>query len=143
MAMKTVSQAEQALTELAERFTHWRQSRANIHERIPVPLWDQAVALSQVLPNGQVAKALRLSATDLKNRRLAQQASVPTQAPAESDPQFIDMTPAGAGWSAGPSATQVELERPDGLRMRIRCGAGSAELGELVRVFVEGERCFN
>jgi hypothetical protein len=142
MAIKTVSQAEQALAELAERFTHWRQSRASLHERIPAPLWDQAVALSQVLPNGQVAKALRLSATDLKNRRLAQQASVPPQAP-ESDPQFIDVTPATAGWSAGPSATQVELERPDGLRMRIRCGAGSEELGELVRVFVEGRRCFN
>lgn len=142
MAMKTVSQAEQALAELAERFTHWRQSRASLHERIPAPLWDQAVALSQVLPNGQVAKALKLNATDLKNRRLAQQASVPAPAP-ESDPQFIDVTPAGAGWSAGPSATQVELERPDGLRMRIRCGAGSAELGELVRVFVEGRRCFN
>jgi hypothetical protein len=142
MAMKTVSQAEQALTELAERFTHWRQSRANIHERIPAPLWDQAVALSQVLTNGQVAKALKLSATDLKNRRLAQQASVPAQAP-ESNPRFIDVTPAGAGWIAGPSGDQVELERPDGLRMRIRCGAGAAELGELVRVFVEGGRCFN
>jgi hypothetical protein len=140
MAMKTISQAEQALAELAEQFTHWRQSRASRHERIPAPLWDQAVALSQVLPNGQVAKALRLSATDLKNRRLAQQATVPSPAP-EIDSPFIEVTPAGAGWRAGPSTTQVELERPDGLRLRIRAGAGSVELGELVRVFVEGGRC--
>jgi hypothetical protein len=56
MSMQTVSQAEQALAELAERFCHWRQNRAHTHARIPVPLWDQAVALSRVLPNGQVAK---------------------------------------------------------------------------------------
>jgi hypothetical protein len=140
MAMKTVSQAEQALVELAEQFTHWRQSRASRHERIPTPLWDQAVALSQVLPNGQVAKALRLSATDLKNRRLAQQATVPSPA-SEIDSPFIEVTPVGAGWRGGPSATQVELERPDGLRLRIRGSAVSAELGELVRVFVESGRC--
>jgi hypothetical protein len=55
MAIKTVSQAEQALAELAERFRHWRRHRAHRHERIPAPLWDQAVVLSEVLPNGQVA----------------------------------------------------------------------------------------
>ena len=136
--MKTVSQAEQALAELAEQFTHWRQSRAS-HERIPAPLWDQAVALSQVLPNGQVAKALRLSATDLKNRRWAQQASMPSPAP-ETDVQFIEVTPTAAGWNAGANPTQVEVERPDGLRLRIG-GVSSAELSELVRVFVEGGRC--
>jgi hypothetical protein len=96
--------------------------------------------LSQVLPNGQVAKALRLSATDLKNRRLAQQATVPSPA-SEIDSPFIEVTPVGAGWRGGPSATQVELERPDGLRLRIRGSAVSAELGELVRVFVESGRC--
>jgi hypothetical protein len=63
MSMQTVSQAEQALAERVERFSHWRRNRANTHERIPAPRWDQAVVLSQVLPNGQVAKALGLSAT--------------------------------------------------------------------------------
>jgi hypothetical protein len=33
--MKTVSQAEQALAQVAEQFSHWRQSRASIRERIP------------------------------------------------------------------------------------------------------------
>ena len=64
--MKTISQAEQALAELAAEFTDWRRRRGGRHERIPAPLWDQAVALSRVLPNGRVAKALKLSATDLK-----------------------------------------------------------------------------
>jgi hypothetical protein len=142
MAMKIerVSQAEQMLVDLAEQFTHWRQHRASRHERIPGPLWDQAVALSQVLPNGQVAKALGLSATDLKNRRLAQQATPAAQVPAAAA-SFIEVTPEAVGWNSGPSSTQVELERPDGLRMRIRCGAGSVGLGEVVRAFVEGGRC--
>ena len=139
MAIKTVSQAEQALAELAERFRHWRRHRAHRHERIPAPLWDQAVVLSEVLPNGQVARALGLSATDLKNRRLAQQTQVPTPAPG-SDPQFIEVTPAGPGANGESSGPQVELERPDGWRMRL-CGATAGELGELVRVFMAGGRC--
>jgi hypothetical protein len=140
MAMKTVSQAEQALAELAERFTQWRQHRAHRHERIPAPLWDQAVVLSEVLPNGQVARALGLSATDLKNRRLAQQTQAPSPAPGNA-PQFIEVTPVGAaGGLGGFSGPQVELERPDGLRMRIG-GATAGELGELVRVFMAGGRC--
>ena len=139
MAMKTVSQAEQALAELAERFTHWRRHRAHRHERIPAPLWDQAVVLSEVLPNGQVARALGLSATDLKNRRLAQQTHRPNPA-SGAEPQFIEITPVEAGENGGLSGPQVELERPDGLRMRIG-GATAGELGELVRVFMEGGRC--
>ena len=139
--MKTISQAEQALAELAEAFTDWRRHRGGRHERIPAPLWDRAVALSWVLPTGRVANVLKLSATDLKNRRLAQQATPARQAP-EAPAAFIEMTPAGTGWCAAEAhATQVELERPDGLRMRIGCGAGA--LGELVRAFVEGGRCFN
>jgi len=143
MSMNTVSQAEQALAELDERFRHWRQHRAHTHERIPAPLWDQAVALSQVLPNGQVAKALGLSATDLRKRRLAQQASLASVQAPGAEAQFIEVTPEGRGWVGGSSGTQVELERPDGLRMRIRYGSVPAGLSEVVRAFGEGGRCFN
>lgn len=144
MTTKTISQAEQALAELAEAFTDWRRHRAGRHERIPVPLWDRAVALSRVLPNGRVAKALKLSATDLKYRRLAQQAptTAPFQAPAV-DPTFIEVTPAGAGRSGGPSELRVELERPDGLRLRIGHGVDAVALAAVVRAFVEGGRCCN
>jgi len=82
----------------------------------------------------------RLSATDLKNRRLAQQTQAPSPAPGNA-PQFIEVTPVGAaGGLGGFSGPQVELERPDGLRMRIG-GATAGELGELVRVFMAGGRC--
>ena len=143
MSMQTVSQADQALAELAERFSHWRRNRANAHERIPAPLWDQAVALSQVLSNGEVAKALGLSATDLRKRRLAQQTHVPPLQAPDAEAQFIEVTAEGRGWVGGPSGTHVELERPDGLRMRIHYGSEPADLSEVVRAFVEGGRCFS
>jgi hypothetical protein len=52
--------AEAALTALAERFEHWHHTRANGCECIPEDLWNQAVALSTRLSNGQVAKRLPL-----------------------------------------------------------------------------------
>jgi hypothetical protein len=33
--------AEEALTELAERFEHWRQSRTQGRARVPKELWDR------------------------------------------------------------------------------------------------------
>jgi hypothetical protein len=141
MPISPISQAEQTLAELAEQFTRWRQQRAHRHERIPTPLWDQAVALTQVLPNGRVAKALRLSATDLKQRCRARQTTLAVATP-ESDPRFVALTPDAGAWPLA-SGTQVDLERPDGLRLRIRYAPGPTDLGEVVRAFVEGGRCFN
>ena len=67
------SPAEEALTDLARRFDHWRQSRTHGRARIPEDLWDQAVALSTALSNARVAKRLRLSPTDLRKQRVARQ----------------------------------------------------------------------
>jgi hypothetical protein len=129
------------LAELAKRFTCWRQQRAHRRERIPGSLWDQAVALTQVLPNGRVAKALGLSATDLKQRCRAQPTTLAVPTPG-SDPHFVELTPEAGVWPVA-AGTQVELERPDGVRMGIRYAPGSADLGEVVRAFVEGGQCFN
>ena len=52
-------QAEAALQQLAEQFSHWRQSRRTPYgPRIPDALWTEAVGLVQFLPLTQVAKAL-------------------------------------------------------------------------------------
>jgi hypothetical protein len=141
MSISTITQAEQALAELAEQFTRWRQQRANRHERIPTPLWDQAVALTQVLPNGRVAKALRLSATDVKQHGRARETTLAVATP-ESDPRFVELTPEAGAWPVA-AGTQVDLERPDGVRMGIRYAPGSTDLGEVVRALVAGGRCFN
>ena len=64
-------QAETALAELAEQFEEWRRSRTTGQERIPPRLWDQAVALSTVLPCARVARCLRVRSTDLRKRARA------------------------------------------------------------------------
>jgi hypothetical protein len=141
MPISPISQAEQTLSELAERFTGWRQQRAHRRERIPGPLWDQAVALTQVLPNGRVAKALGLNASDLKQHCLVRPTTLAVPTP-DVDPRFVELTPEAGAWSVV-SGTRVDLERPDGLRLRIRYAPGPTDLGEVVRAFVESGRCCN
>jgi len=119
MMNDTIAQAEQSLSQLGERFEHWRQTRAHGHEPIPQSLWDEAVALSRVLANSRVAKQLRLSPSDLKKRRLAQ--SPPGAITATAAPSaFVELTSI-APWQAQQGAPcLLEIERADGTRMRLR-----------------------
>ena len=137
MSTLQISSAEQELAELSERFAHWRASRANAQERIPQALWDEAIRVSTRLPNSHVAKTLRLSPGQLKRRRLAQQERVLTEA-VEADPNFVELTPV---WPmpgvASNTGTEVELERPDGARLRIRYRQPQPALADLVRAFLE------
>ena len=48
MHLMSSAHAEQQLAQLANQFAHWRQSRTTRFEHIPAPLWEQAIALSQV-----------------------------------------------------------------------------------------------
>ena len=130
-----VAHAEEALIELAGRFEHWRQSRATPRDRIPQALWDQAVTLSRVLSNSQVARQLRLSPTDWKKHRLAQQPSLSTPS-TEITPQFVDITPP-LPVSALPGGTEVEFERSDGARMRICYRESAPPLAALVQAFLD------
>lgn len=119
MPRDRIAQAEQALSELAKRFEHWRQTRANAHERIPQPLWDEAVALSRVLSDWRIGKRLRLSQTELKKRRLAQS---PTTAINVSDQPatFVELPAPSVGPAPLSAPILVEFERPDGARLRLR-----------------------
>ena len=47
------SQAEAALERLADQFTHWRQSRATAHERIPNPMWAVENDSCKILPDSR------------------------------------------------------------------------------------------
>lgn len=130
------SPAEEALTELARRFEHWRQSRTHGRARIPEDLWDQAVALSTVLSNARVAKRLRLSPTDLRKQRVARQGPSAITG-AETPPAFVDITPSMPWPTASPAETQVEFERPDGARMCIRSRESATPWVALVQMFLE------
>ncbi len=137
MSTPQISSAEQELAELSERFAHWRATRANAQERIPEVLWEEAIRVSTRLPNSRVAKTLHLSPGQLKRRRLAQQGAGATEA-VEATPNFVELTPV---WPlpkvSTDTATEVELERPDGARLRIRYRQSPPSLAQLMTTFLE------
>ena len=133
-------QAEAALADLAEQFERWRQSRATGQERIPPTLWEQAVALTAVLPCARVARRLRLRSTDLRKRGLAGPATVATEV-AGPIPDFVEVTAPWLG-SAAPGATLIEVERPDGARLRLHYRT-APPLAAVLRAFLEPARCCN
>jgi hypothetical protein len=68
--MKTMipAHAEHHLTQVADRFDHWRQTRTTPAEPIPHDLWEQAIALTAMFPITRVARRLRVSGGELKKR---------------------------------------------------------------------------
>ena len=129
-------QAEPALADLAEQFEQWRRTRATAQERIPPALWDQAVMLTTVLPCSQVAKRLRLSPSDLKKQCLARQGAVVAEATLPHS-GFIEVTTPTFGTAAVASATLIEVERPDGARLRLHYRTAPPPLGTVLRAFLE------
>jgi len=122
--------AEVALPQLAEQFTQWRQSRRTPRgPRIPEALWTEAVRLAQVLSRAPVAKALGLKPQAL-NRRCAAVEEPSPAAPAA--PRFVEVaTP----WRT--PTTEVEIQRPDGTRLRITYSETAPALAALVQAFLE------
>jgi hypothetical protein len=118
------------LEEVAEHFERWRRYKKK-GDRIPQPLWDEAIGLVETHGVSRVTRTLRLSATDLNKRRRIVGTRQRRQAPvAEAAFVEIEHTPIAA-----PDAqTQwMELERPDGMRLRIRPSRGVDMLALLER----------
>jgi hypothetical protein len=125
------SAAEGALQQLAEQFTHWRQSRRTPRgPRIPDPLWTEAIRLVQVLPLTRVAKALHLKPHALKRRSGV--GLTPTPPPAREVP-FVEVSLG----TRRPAPTEVEIQRPDGTRLRITYSETAPALAALVQAFLE------
>lgn len=134
MSLLPVAQAEDALRQLAEHLTHWRQSRPTPRGyRIPEPLWAEAITLARVLPLTRVAKQLGLKRQTLR-RRVA--AARPTAAAPERPPTptFVEVN-AAAAWRT-PTA-EVEIQRPDGTRLRITYSEAAPTLAPLLQTFLE------
>ena len=129
--------ADHQLDQLAGQFEHWRQTRSHPGERIPQPLWDQAAALAQVLPRSRVAQHLRLSPSDL-NQHMATRPNA-TPAPSRMPPPFVEV-PRVPACSPATTTIEIELERPDGARLHLRCPESTAPVATLVRAFLEGTR---
>jgi hypothetical protein len=133
MKIDTPLHPDHQLDQLAAQFEHWRQSRSHPHDRIPEPLWDQAVALTQTLSPSRVAKHLRLGGKDLKHqivKRQGKAAALPTAS------GFVEV-PRPPAQPQGVGSLEVELHRPDGARLRIHSPDAALPLAAIVHSFLE------
>ena len=123
------------LEEVAKHIEQWRSHKKN-GERIPQPLWNEALGLISTYGISRVSRTLRLSYTELNKRLRIIEAEQHRQAP-RAETAFVEMDRALVDQAPGPDAAAVwmELERPDGLRLRIRPTHG-ADMLALVERFM-------
>ncbi len=127
------SSSDQELDRLADQFAHWRKSRTTPRERIPQPLWDQAILLTQALPISRVAKRLGLCTADLKKRCVTPPTSSNKEMLADTL-NFVEVS-ASSLWQT--SSAEVDLQRADGARMHMVYRESQPPLAALVRAFLE------
>ncbi len=124
------AQVEEQLRHVTEQFAQWRQSRTTPRGRIPKSLWAQAATIAQVLSCGRVAKQLGLTPQALKRRRDAL-SRPPALTPPPHAPHFVEVAPA---WRS--PTTEVEIQRPDGTRLRITYSDAAPTLVPLLQTFL-------
>ena len=123
------TQAEEQLREVAEQLTQWRQSRPSVRgSRIPAALWNEILLVAEELSVPHVAKHLSLKPQALQRRRGETEAKSPS-----TIPRFVEVT-AAAGASG---AVAVEVQRPDGTRLRITYSESAPALAPLLQTFLE------
>ena len=134
--MKSIAHAhaEQALAQLAARFDQWRAQRTTRRERIPDCLWEQAVALTTVLPLSRVAKYLRVSWQDVHQHCATHPA--PAVEPSSTTLRFVELSTPPA-WPIPTLRVAVELQRTDGARLRMHFHEPQPPLVALVQTFLE------
>jgi hypothetical protein len=134
--MKTIppAHAEHQLVHVADRFDEWRQTRPTRAEPIPHHLWEQAIALTALFPITHVARRLRVSGGELKKRCAAHHAV--QSAPASTILGFVEVPPTSV-WPLPTSGIEIELQRPDGTRLRLHAHEPQPPLVALVRTFLE------
>lgn len=112
-----------ALDAVIQQFKTWRSNRVG-RERIPISLWQAAVAI--VLAGGfslnKVARELSVSHSDLKHK-VYKQSSCSIKPVLEPSPAFIEIEPP----SSFPECV-IEMEDHSGTKMRM-CFRGQADSG--------------
>ncbi len=133
--MKTTVPPKLTLEEVAEHFAHWRGHK-KAGERIPQRLWLEAIGLVSEHGMGRVVKTLHLSGRDLKRQR-ARLEQHPGVAVATAPTPFVEIDRGLVEQALGPGGVPVamELERPEGLRLRLQA-ANRAELLALLERFM-------
>ena len=138
--MKAPIESTLTLETVAEHFEQWRSSKKK-RERIPEQLWQEAIDLLNRYGISQVTRTLRLSGSDLNKRRgmtaRARRAKLTKTKDTRRDTAFVEIDPQAVAQSSERNATTswLELQRPDGLRLRIHPGE-RRELLTLVDCFM-------
>jgi hypothetical protein len=135
--MKTSIESSLTLPEVTEHFQQWRNMKQP-GERIPDHLWREAISLVGTYGVTQITRALHLSSTDFNKRRRLIEAGQ-RQPDAAGETEFVEINPQRTDQTLEPTdaAGWLELERPDGLRLRIQPTQG-ADLLALVERFMGG-----
>jgi hypothetical protein len=134
--MKAPMESPLTLEAVAEHFEQWRRNKKK-GERIPEKLWSEAIDLVDRYGVSQVTWTLRLSGTDL-NKRRGIVGTGQRRRSQDTKAAFVEIEPAVVQRAVGPPASAapwMELQRPDGLRLRIHPREGS-ELLALVDRFM-------
>ena len=134
--MKTPIETTLTLEAVAEHFEQWRR-RKKKGERIPEHLWGEAIELLGRYGISQITRTLRLSGADLNKRRGMKGATRRRRKGADPGAAFVEIDRREVGQAAGlhVAAPWLELQRPDGLRLRIH-PSGGADLLALVDRFM-------
>lgn len=118
-----------SLEEVQQRFEDWRKRRKP-RTTIPETLWQAAVSLSGQYSTHKISRALRLNHTALRDRIQAYTAEKADTSLA--NPAFIKLD------INSPFLTSIytmEIERPDGCKMRIHSDANSLDIIALSKAF--------
>ena len=116
--MKAVESKTLTLEAVAKHFQDWR-SKKNKGERIPDRLWLESIELLCDYSLNRVARTLHLCATDIKKRQHASSAQSGLTTPGLTGVTFVEIDPTPVAAAAARTAG-MELERPDGVRLRIQ-----------------------
>jgi hypothetical protein len=131
--MKAIESKTLTLETVTKHFEEWRSNKKQ-GERIPDWLWSESVALLSDYSLNRIARTLHLCAKDIKKHRDALTAQSNLTLPA-SEMTFVEIDHPLVGAAAAPTAL-LEVERPDGLRLRIQPTTG-ADVLALFTCFME------
>jgi hypothetical protein len=117
--MKAVESKALSLEIVAKHFQEWR-SKKNKGERIPDRLWLESIALLSDYSLNRVARTLHLCGTDLKKRQHALSAPSGSRLAGSPEMTFVEIDHTLLVDAATRRNAVLELERPDGVRLRIQ-----------------------
>jgi len=116
--MRTAVKPALRLDEVAKHFEQWRSTKDK-GERIPQRLWSEAVGLLEVYSLFEVTRTLRLDWAKLKRHWRALDSGTERERPGGGAMAFVEIDTSVVERLPGPGGVEIELERADGLRLRL------------------------